>query len=122
VSVQDTKSEESDDHNLLSRMKVEVSDWHNRQDKDSDVDEAMHQYSPEKESGLVDRAFCTSHCLIPEGLDGYAMEDGQEDSHNKPDDGHSGKDQDGNPDVRCLEQSPIEGQDSQLRGRNREGV
>jgi hypothetical protein len=93
---------------------VKASHWYNGEDKENNVDKEMREYSSKKEIGLVDCAFCAFDCLIPEGLDRHTMEDGQEYSHNKPDDRQSGKHQDGDPDIGGLEHSPIEGKDNQL--------
>ena len=101
--LQDTKHEQSNESDLLTRAELEVLDLKYRQRQHGNLKHKMYQCRTKHELGRVDVAHGVLNMVVPVGTDRYAVEDGHESSDGEPDHGASLKDTDSHSDVRDTE-------------------
>ena len=84
-NLQNTKHEQADDGHLLTNPQLQMLYLHDWERENTQVNDEMHQDGAKEELGVVDIADLVLDRVIPESLDGYAVEDGHEGPNNEPD-------------------------------------
>lgn len=113
-----TRGKEPNHANLLAPGQAHPCDGEERQCQDDQVHDAVDEDAKEEEMGLVNGAVGAWDGLhiLPVGLDGDALENGQERAHDNPYDDRDDEDLDGNADRREFEEAPVEGEKGDFGG------